>query len=141
VRITRFAGVSSYLVRGEPKLVLYWHMGLAGDGQGQRGADGEVDEVAWLSPADALPRLVHRSDRRLVSRALRRRSGGAAGGGRARVAAGAGAALAAGLALGVAVASPAKRRSLVAGGATGLVGAASAVLAALAVGRHRRRRP
>jgi len=41
--------------------------------------------------------------------------------------------------LGVAVASPAKRRAFMAGGATGLVGAASVALA-LAAGRNRRPR-
>jgi hypothetical protein len=60
--------------------------------------------------------------------------------GRRRLAAGAGVALAAGLAFGVVVASPAKRRALVAGGAAGLAGAASVVLASLAVARHRPRR-
>jgi hypothetical protein len=40
----------------------------------------------------------------------------------------------------VVVASPAKRRALVAGGAAGLAGAASVVLASLAVARQRPRR-
>jgi hypothetical protein len=52
----------------------------------------------------------------------------------------AGIAVAAGLALGFSSVPPAKRRALLAGGATGLVGAASVVLAGLAAGFHRRRR-
>jgi hypothetical protein len=52
----------------------------------------------------------------------------------------AGLAVAAGLALGLTSVPPAKRRALLAGGATGLVGAASVVLAGIAAGIHRRRR-
>jgi hypothetical protein len=52
--------------------------------------------------------------------------------------AGTGVAVAVGLAVGLAAASPVKRRAFVAGGAAGLVGAASAALAALAVARRRR---
>jgi 8-oxo-dGTP diphosphatase len=142
-RITRFAGPSFYLARGDPKIVLYWHMALVREGR--LGARDEVDEVAWLTPAIAMSRLRHGSDRRLVASALRRGihvAPAAPGASRARAAAraGAGVALAAGLAMGVAVASPAKRRAMVAGGATGLVGAASAVLAVLAARRRWRPR-
>jgi hypothetical protein len=68
---------------------------------------------------------------------------GSAPTGRARLArtAAAGVAVAAGLALGFGSVPAAKRRALLAGGATGLVGAASVVLAGLAAGLHRRRRP
>jgi 8-oxo-dGTP diphosphatase len=143
VRITRFAGASFYLARRDPKIVLYWHMALVREGRPAAG--DEIDEVAWLSPAVAMSRLHHRSDRRLVARARRRgvHPTPAAPAGRSRLTAGAGAgvALAAGLALGAVVASPAKRRALMAGGGTGLVGVASVTLAALAVGRYRRPRP
>jgi 8-oxo-dGTP diphosphatase len=143
VRIGRFAGASFYLARRDPKIVLYWHMALVREGRLDAG--DEIDEVAWLSPAVAISRLHHESDRRLVARALRRGVHPAPAGratGRPRLAAGAGAGvvLAAGLVLGVAVASPAKRRAFMAGGATGLVGAASIALAALAAGRYRRPR-
>jgi 8-oxo-dGTP diphosphatase len=140
VRITRFAGPSCYFARRDPKLVLYWHMALVREGP--LAAGREVDEVAWLAPAAAIGRLRHDSDRRLVGRALRtdiRVAAGMPGASRPRVAArvGAGVALAAALAIGMTVASPAKRRALVAGGATGLVGAASVVIAALAARRQR----
>jgi 8-oxo-dGTP diphosphatase len=143
VRITRFAGPSFYVARRDPKLVLYWHMAVVRDGP--LGHGGEVDDVAWLTPAAAIGRLRHESDRRLVGRALRgaiHLAAGVPGVSRPRVAArvGAGVALAAALAIGMAVASPAKRRALVAGGATGLVGAASVVIATLAARRQRRLR-
>jgi 8-oxo-dGTP diphosphatase len=143
VRIARFAGPSFYLAGRDPKLVLYWHMALVREGR--LAAGDEIDEVAWVSAAAAISRLRHESDRRLVARALRRGihlAPPVPGASLPRVAAraGAGVALAAGLAMGVAVASPAKRRALVAGGATGLVGAASVVLATLAARRQRRPR-
>lgn len=139
VRITRFAGVTFYLARHDPKIVLYWDMALVREGRLEAG--GEIDEVAWLSSAVAMSRLHHESDRRLVARALRRGvhpapAGRAAGRPLLAAGAGAGVILAAGLAL--AVASPAKRRALVAGGATGLVGAASVALVALAAAGYRR---
>jgi 8-oxo-dGTP diphosphatase len=67
VRITGFAGGAWYRVGHGPKLVLFWHMALVGEGRLDAG--DEIDEVAWLSPAAALARLDHESDRRLVARA------------------------------------------------------------------------
>jgi ADP-ribose pyrophosphatase YjhB (NUDIX family) len=71
-RITRFAGAKLLVDRPVPKLVLYWHMRLVRQGELEEG--DEVDEVAWLPPREALSRLDHASDRRLLLRAL---SGGA----------------------------------------------------------------
>ncbi len=68
VRIGRFAGAKLYVDRPEPKLVLYWHMRAIR--QGVPVGDGEIDEVAWLSRREALSRLDHGSDRRLLLRAL-----------------------------------------------------------------------
>jgi 8-oxo-dGTP diphosphatase len=65
-RITGFAGVTSYFGRRAPKLVLYWHMALVRDGKLDAG--DEIDEVAWLAPADAVARLDYEVDRRLLSR-------------------------------------------------------------------------
>jgi 8-oxo-dGTP pyrophosphatase MutT (NUDIX family) len=78
-RIVGFAGAKLELDRDIPKLVVYWHM------RAQRELDldleGEVDEVAWLSPAEALARLDRASDRMVLLRALagyaRHRKGGA----------------------------------------------------------------
>jgi 8-oxo-dGTP pyrophosphatase MutT (NUDIX family) len=71
-RLTRFAGAKLFLDRRVPKLVIYWHMRVTREGV--LADDQEVDEVAWLSPREALSRLDHWSDRRLLLRAL---SGGA----------------------------------------------------------------
>jgi 8-oxo-dGTP diphosphatase len=82
-RIARFAGAKLFLSRPTPKLVLYWHMRVVRDGDLEH--EDEVDEVAWLSPRNALARLDHASDRQLLLRALtggtwRRSSGGPARG-------------------------------------------------------------
>jgi ADP-ribose pyrophosphatase YjhB (NUDIX family) len=78
-RIVGFAGAKLQLDRDVPKLVVYWHMHAVRDGELEE--DGEVDEVAWLSPAEALARLDHASDRTLLLRAIagyaRRRPGSA----------------------------------------------------------------
>jgi 8-oxo-dGTP diphosphatase len=73
----RFAGAKLYLDRPEPKLVLYWHARLIHQ---VSEPEDEVDEVAWLSRREALDRLDHGSDRRLLLRAL-----GAEGAARASV--------------------------------------------------------
>jgi predicted NUDIX family NTP pyrophosphohydrolase len=72
VRLGRFAGAKLHVDRSEPKLVLYWHAHVVRVGPLE---GGEVDEVAWLSRREALSRLDHASDRRLLLRAL----GGARG--------------------------------------------------------------
>jgi 8-oxo-dGTP diphosphatase len=83
-RVTSFAGATFYVPRRAPKIVLYWHMTLVREGPLDAG--DEVDEVAWLTPADALTRLDHESERHLIERALTRtevprrpRSGGVLG--------------------------------------------------------------
>jgi 8-oxo-dGTP diphosphatase len=68
VRLGAFAGAKLYVDRPEPKLVLYWHMEALRVGELQ--ARDEVDEIAWLSRREALSRLDHASDRRLLLRAL-----------------------------------------------------------------------
>jgi ADP-ribose pyrophosphatase YjhB (NUDIX family) len=67
-RIGRFAGAKLYLDRPEPKLVLYFHARVAQ--VGALSSEDEVDEVAWLSRREALSRLDHESDRRLLLRSL-----------------------------------------------------------------------
>lgn len=67
-RITAFAGAKLFVEREVPKLVLYWHMRVLRDGVPED--DDEVDEVAWLTPRQALARLDSASDRRLLLRAL-----------------------------------------------------------------------
>jgi ADP-ribose pyrophosphatase YjhB (NUDIX family) len=76
VRLVRFAGAKLYLAREKPKLVLYWHAAVVRAGVLSTG--DEIDEVAWLSRRDALERLDHASDRRLLVRALGERAAGLA---------------------------------------------------------------
>jgi 8-oxo-dGTP diphosphatase len=76
VRLGRFAGAKLFVDRPEPKLVLYWHARVVREGVLE---PGEVDEVAWLSRREALSRLDHDSDRRLLVRALGDVADGGAG--------------------------------------------------------------
>jgi ADP-ribose pyrophosphatase YjhB (NUDIX family) len=69
-RITGFAGAKVLMARREPKVVIYWHMRVVRAGKLE--TTGEVDEVLWLSPRQALARLDHVSDRRLLRRAISR---------------------------------------------------------------------
>ncbi len=68
VRLGAFAGAKLYVDRPEPKLVLYWHARAVSE---VAMPDDEIDEVRWLSRREALGRLDHGSDRRLLLRALR----------------------------------------------------------------------
>lgn len=68
VRLDRFAGGKLQLDRPQPKLTLYWHARLVREGP--LPTQDEVDEVAWLSRGEALARLDHASDRRLLLCAL-----------------------------------------------------------------------
>jgi 8-oxo-dGTP diphosphatase len=72
VRLGRYAGAKLHLDRPQPKLTLYWHARLLREGP--LPSQDEVDEVAWLSRRDALDRLDHASDRRLLLRALGERA-------------------------------------------------------------------
>jgi 8-oxo-dGTP diphosphatase len=67
-RIVSFAGMSYYVPRRSPKVVLYWNMAVVHEGV--LDASDEVDEVAWLSAAGALKRLDHASDREILEEAL-----------------------------------------------------------------------
>ena len=58
-------GSTHYESRGRPKEVRWYRMEPLGDA-GAR--DGEVDEMRWLSPADAASLLSYAGDRELLSR-------------------------------------------------------------------------
>jgi 8-oxo-dGTP diphosphatase len=64
VRLGGWAGGKLHLDRPQPKLTLYWHARLFREGP--LPSQDEVDEVAWLSRREALARLDHASDRRLL---------------------------------------------------------------------------
>lgn len=79
-RVIDFAGVVCYLVAGRPKVVLFWNMERT-DGAFLEATE-EVDRVEWLSFDDALGRLQHPAERRLLRLSRRRpgRAGEPAGG-------------------------------------------------------------
>lgn len=68
-RLGDFAGCLQYLVRGVPKVVLYWKMhplDLAADGPDQFQPSGEVQQLRWLSPAEALAMLTYEDEKKLL---------------------------------------------------------------------------
>jgi 8-oxo-dGTP pyrophosphatase MutT (NUDIX family) len=67
-RLVRFAGTSVYRVGLRPKLVLYWHMSVEASRPFE--PNGEVDRLEWLPPRDALARLAHPGERRILRRSL-----------------------------------------------------------------------
>jgi len=67
-RIASFAGAMSYVPRNSPKIVLYWHMELVREGKLESKFKDEIDEVAWLTPEEALARLDYPGERRIVER-------------------------------------------------------------------------
>jgi 8-oxo-dGTP pyrophosphatase MutT (NUDIX family) len=73
-----FAGLTLYVAKRRPKLVLFWHM--EADGKGAFEASHEVDRLEWLSPRDALQRLAHPGERRLVARVTARGAPGRSSG-------------------------------------------------------------
>ncbi len=50
-------------LRGRPKTVRYWRMTVL---EGEFAANEEVDELRWLTPADAAALLTYQHDRELV---------------------------------------------------------------------------
>ena len=67
-RLGTFAGAMSYVPRNNPKIVLYWHMELTREGKLEAKFRDEIDEVAWLTPREALARLDYAGERRIVER-------------------------------------------------------------------------
>jgi 8-oxo-dGTP diphosphatase len=67
-RLVTFAGAMSYVPRNNPKIVLYWHMELTREGKLEAKFRDEIDEVAWLTPQEALVRLDYAGERRIVER-------------------------------------------------------------------------
>jgi 8-oxo-dGTP diphosphatase len=66
VSLGRFAGRYQYQVETGPKSVFVWEMTPL-DRKEQ--PDDEVDDLAWLPPAEAVDRLTYRLERDLVRRA------------------------------------------------------------------------
>lgn len=55
----------SYLVNGQPKIVVYYRMKLIE--QGELVPNEEVSDVEWLSPAEAKDRFAYDSERNLLT--------------------------------------------------------------------------
>jgi ADP-ribose pyrophosphatase YjhB (NUDIX family) len=69
VKAGALLGAATYDVKGAPKVVVYFHMALAGSERTPLDAD-EVAEVRWLRPADALEKLTYPLERALLEIAL-----------------------------------------------------------------------
>lgn len=63
-----FAGTVRYLAGGRPKEVRFWHMLAEEKGDAQ--PDGEVAEVRFVSPEEALRLLTHETERQLLREAV-----------------------------------------------------------------------
>ncbi len=64
VRITGFAGATSYLHGRAPKVVVFWRMVATGPCAFE--PSDEIRDLVWLSPAAAVARLSHGEEARLV---------------------------------------------------------------------------
>jgi 8-oxo-dGTP diphosphatase len=66
VKMGEFAGSTSYVVNGVPKIVLFWHMTLIG----KCGfvPNNEVDTLEWVDVEQALSTLDYEDERLLVTR-------------------------------------------------------------------------
>jgi 8-oxo-(d)GTP phosphatase len=67
-RITEFAGLTHYLIKGRPKVVFFYYMQVVADGEGIDA--GEIEFVEWLTPAEAFAKLTHAEDRQLIAKAF-----------------------------------------------------------------------
>jgi 8-oxo-dGTP diphosphatase len=68
-RLERELPAVEYSVRGRPKLVRYWLMSVESDPGFE--PNDEVDELRWLSPADARELLTYDRDKGVVAAAAR----------------------------------------------------------------------
>jgi len=64
--ITDFAGFTSYPVKGEPKVVLYWHMQPVGEHAFEE--SDEIVRAEWLPVRDAVDRLTFLNDKEFLLR-------------------------------------------------------------------------
>jgi len=66
-----YAGLVSYTVRGNPKVVLFWNMDVSRKRPIRPNA--EIAEVAWLKPEKALRLMSYSLERKIVRKALQMR--------------------------------------------------------------------
>ena len=81
VEVQSFAGATVHHAKDLPKIVFYWHMQAAGPHDQTEvpprsvepagdGEEVEVDQIAWVTTAEAAERLTHREERELVANSL-----------------------------------------------------------------------
>ena len=67
-----FAGSVSYTFNGVAKVVLFWNMSLAQEGEFK--PNPEVDQLFWLSAVDALKKLDYSGEKALIQKAMHSRA-------------------------------------------------------------------
>lgn len=67
LRLECYAGQYQYPVKGRIKLVDMWHMTLLPGDYHNRAPIHEIDEVCWLTPAEALTRLTHPVEQEFIA--------------------------------------------------------------------------
>ena len=67
VKLGQFAGSLGYSVNGIPKVVLFWHMKLAGPAKFR--PNSEVDQMIWLPFEQALEKITYQDEIRLLKAA------------------------------------------------------------------------
>ncbi len=70
VKVTDFAGSTSYFHDATPKVVLYWRMALAVECATEPTDREEVEKVEWLTPQEAIDRLKHDEEKEMVMQVL-----------------------------------------------------------------------
>jgi 8-oxo-dGTP diphosphatase len=68
-RLVRELPATTYTVRDRPKIVRYWLMSVVSDPGFE--PNDEVDELRWLSPADAAALLTYDRDKEVLEAAFR----------------------------------------------------------------------
>jgi 8-oxo-dGTP diphosphatase len=70
LELGEFAGACGYMTRNAPKVVLYWHMEVVGECRFAPQDRTEVDDIEWLTVPEALRKLTHVRERRMLAEAL-----------------------------------------------------------------------
>jgi 8-oxo-dGTP diphosphatase len=71
-KLREFVGLVHYLVKKEPKVVLYWNMTCAR--RSSYRPNEEIAKVVWLTPGRALRRMSYAGERKILRAALKLRS-------------------------------------------------------------------
>ena len=63
-KIKKYAGSISYLLNGKPKVVMFWHMDIKAEKPEEM--NGEVDEIRWVTLAEAAALLDYQDEIDLI---------------------------------------------------------------------------